>query len=411
MYEQTVRAWIQQGRQVTPAYLDNIWDVAVRVSTLKDDTGQVRSTQLQEESKARSAMQLFDLATGPASFEGAPGGPLLSPPFARPETRLDNVPGLRVDQRVFLDSPTEGPGSDVAHELDEFAKRAAYSIGMDGVHCIAGVRGSGKSTLLNRVKWYALNWVEGERPPIVVRFDLGISFDPRKFTVDLMTETCRSASEYCLGKNVSGGFFSRSVTLLIGQIGRWCEVNWRWALILLVFGSLLFVFDRATSLPDFHRESPAATTLSSTIPSVARNHDPTRFPPPLPSLPGPREARCSFWGLRTCAFAGSPPKLLHRYRMAGIGAFNSSSFQSFRGGFSWRWRGIARLPDRSFNDSRTPRESTSPGRGSLSWINIRWTMIEVNRRLPRMSRSTRLRCSRPIQRSVPPPPRRSPIPP
>jgi hypothetical protein len=173
---------------------------------------------------------LLDLSFGPVVAEPRP------PAWWRRPRPKDAPPGLKLRQEVFVAGQRQFPAS--PRQLDDFCESIAgldrRTSRSDGVICLAGVRGSGKSTILNRIAFYCRERFEGHRSPLCIRFDLGMTFAHERFARDLVDQICREARSYC----DDGPFALPAITTVVtavGEVGRWCETNVKWAFITLLF--------------------------------------------------------------------------------------------------------------------------------------------------------------------------------
>jgi hypothetical protein len=187
-------------------------------------------------------------------------------PVATPEPRRglwwrgpvdgDGPPGLKLRQAVFVAGQRQFASQE--YQLDDFCRSVA---GLDsrtrceGVVCLAGVRGSGKSTILNRIAWYCRQPFKDHRSPLCIQFDLSMAFAHERFARDLVDQICREARKYC----DEGPFAWRkppitTMVTAVGEVGRWCETNVKWAGITLL---LLFGLIGASQLYDPQRTSSA----------------------------------------------------------------------------------------------------------------------------------------------------------
>lgn len=185
--------------------------------------------------------QLLDLSTSPVSFRE-------EQPQERPRGINEKPGGLAVDQQIFLDGPSFG------HEpepMERFAKQIADGDIEQGVYCLAGARGCGKSTVLNRIEWFCKRWSRSRGRSLLVRIDLGCAFDSKKFIVDLMTEICRKAQAMCFRQPLAGNAACNAVRMFVGHVGRWCDTNLVWSLLVMFVAGLFLLTDLIARNGDF----------------------------------------------------------------------------------------------------------------------------------------------------------------
>ncbi|MEM7478968.1 MAG: WD40 repeat domain-containing protein [Planctomycetota bacterium] len=200
------------------------------------DTASGEPTSLGGWSAGSEYVEILDFHTGPPSFSTAIETDELLNSYELDSER--KPPGLRLQQNVFLSRPK---GCDSDSQLDDFAKGIAEDRAWDGVTCISGVRGCGKSTIINRIEWYCKNWIESNGRPLLVRFDIGMAFEPERFARDLADQLCREARNFYRQKPIVA--FLPGVTelnLAFANIARWFQSNIMWASILtLLFLALI----------------------------------------------------------------------------------------------------------------------------------------------------------------------------
>ncbi|MBI3818031.1 MAG: hypothetical protein HY286_05010 [Planctomycetes bacterium] len=246
-----------QGTEISRAALDQWWKQLI----LKLGAGNIGT-------KANAAELFLDLGTGPAGFSQSTQdtNAIIS---RRESANSSDIPGLRVDQRVFL-FPNEFTNEHDA--LDRVSKQFVEDPAVDGVHLLAGVRGSGKSTFLNRVAYWAKTYVPTKRntAPLLVRVDLGSTFEERKFTIDLASQICQDAKLRLLKAPYCNNTWTRWAATSIGHFGRWCSVNIGWAI-----GAILvsIVFSGALAIDEIMGK--AAPASSKEVPSSPLSNLPT----------------------------------------------------------------------------------------------------------------------------------------
>lgn len=193
-----------------------------------------------------SIRMLFDFETGPISF--ARDRPARQPQAPAGRSEEPKLPGLKVQQDVFLTYPK---GCRTDRQLDDFATAITSGTDWDGVTCIAGFRGSGKSTVLNRIEWFCKNQPRDGAQPLLVRFDIGMSFEHERFARDVADQLCRASRLHCK----EGPFKARipgvtAVNLLLGNFARWCHGNIMWAgIVFLIVVSLIGISQLHGSTP------------------------------------------------------------------------------------------------------------------------------------------------------------------
>src|SRR5579862_6496751 len=151
-----IRAWksaIDLFRQlhetISGTELDEIWkDHQDFGERMKKDPAWNQRQQDRE-----AFLALFNLNTGPASF--VPDRRSAQYGVQPSSSERAEVPGLKVQQNVFIDGPFGSEQSANSYKaLDSFALSVSEADGIEGIYCLSGARGSGKSTVLNRIEWF-----------------------------------------------------------------------------------------------------------------------------------------------------------------------------------------------------------------------------------------------------------------
>ena len=201
----------------------------------------------------RLLRELFEFRTGPIvpqALTTQPGGVPSEKtrrtsgpgPNGAPQARFNEnpVPGCEPDQNVFLAASGAAPRS-----LDGFADDVVVGNVQDGIYAVAGPRGSGKSTVLIRIHALCKSYARGEglraRPraerswrPLLVRFDLGVGFDEKRFPLEFMAQTCNAVKAHCTTRPATHDAAPNWVRHALGEVGRWCETNSLWALLMTI---------------------------------------------------------------------------------------------------------------------------------------------------------------------------------
>lgn len=186
--------------------------------------------------------KFFDFSTGPMGHAAVAGERALVKKYDRQENRFP--PGMKPQQNIFLESvqtdrvdPT--PRMQLG-ELDKFSMAIADLRGYDGIYCLSGTRGSGKSSVLNRIAWFCRHWFDQTGAPLLVRFDLGTTFDRKIFVRDLLAEICLATKTMLRRPPFALPFGLGWSTRAIGHLGRLCQANVAWAAVATV-GLLLLL--------------------------------------------------------------------------------------------------------------------------------------------------------------------------
>ena len=213
------------GSKLTPDDLECVWSQLDKLGKRFAGEDWLSKKMRIEEHVAR--LLLLDLNLGPVSFRGPRE---LHGVGRECHSELERKPpGLSIQQNIFL----TGKGKRTEdNTLDHVARQIAEEDGCGGVYLLAGVRGSGKSTALNRIEWFCHHWLQGKPHPLVLRFDLGVQFDRDRFLINLMTELCRRVIEHCKQAPLASPVPLRHIWHFLGHLGRWCEANSRWAILL-----------------------------------------------------------------------------------------------------------------------------------------------------------------------------------
>ncbi len=197
--------------------------------------------------------EIFEFRTGPIvpqALTTQPGGVPSEKtrrtsgmgPSGAPQARFNEnpVPGCEPVQVVLLSASGATP-----RLLDAFADDVVVGNVQDGIYAVAGPRGSGKSTVLNRIhalcKLYARDEGLRGRPraerswrPLLVRFDLGVGFDEKRFPLEFMAQTCTAVKAHCTTRPATHDAAPNWVRHALGEVGRWCETNSLWALLMTI---------------------------------------------------------------------------------------------------------------------------------------------------------------------------------
>lgn len=217
---------------------------------------------------------LFDFHPGPVQFKNTDGGVETVKVHNSPRER-SNPKGLEIEQEVFLTRPSAVSGQN--NHLDQFAKRIAEGIDLemvgkigrsrhdnshDGVYCLAGDRGSGKSTVLNRIEWFCRNYIQEYGRPLLVRMEIGTTFDSKQFTLDMMSRISREGQKYCLEKPIGVKWFNWP-RFGLGQVGRFCEGNLAWAFVSLFLTLVVYLGSVLVEKGFSHREFVIRTSAET----------------------------------------------------------------------------------------------------------------------------------------------------
>lgn len=127
---------------------------------------------------------------------------------------------------IFLEEPrVYSTSTEELHGFDYFASAIVDEEQNDGIYGLAGVRGSGKSTALNLLEQYCYYPIKDKNPSLVVKFDLGVEFDPEQFSKDLVKEVARAAREQvaktAISKDTKTGYQSSPGEEAWGTVSDW----------------------------------------------------------------------------------------------------------------------------------------------------------------------------------------------
>ena len=230
-WKKSVEKYIQEGRPISIKTIDKIWNHLNR-----NPSGEVSKPF------CRDAVRiLFDFSTTAITYDDT--DPLNHAGKCHEDQNARQPRGMALQQKVFLtdlEAPIVAPEPKTKPgELDRFAMAIADLNGYDGVYCLSGVRGSGKSSVLNRIAWYCQHWFDRTQRPLLVRFDLGTTFNREIFVRDLLAEICLTAKRTLRQNPFSSPFGMGWAVRAIGYLGRFCQVNMLWAIVVAI---LLIIF-------------------------------------------------------------------------------------------------------------------------------------------------------------------------
>ena len=237
-WRKAIEKYIQEGWPISLRNIDTIW-----ANLTNGEVGQAPDAK-QEVSRPlawEAVKTLFDFSTDAIEYDSARSPDFVGKKHEEHEYRIPK--GINPQQNIFLEElqveGVEAPPR--SGELDKFAMAIADLDGYDGIYFLSGVRGSGKTSTLNRVAWYCEQWFYRTSKPLLVRFDLGVTFNREVFLRDLLAEICLAAKRTLRRKPFSLSIGLGWPTRVVGHLGRFCQINILWAMIAAILGILLAV--------------------------------------------------------------------------------------------------------------------------------------------------------------------------
>ena len=261
-----VEEYIQAGWPISLSTINEVWK---NLTKGHDDQDSDSNGEKVNRSKARRAAEvLFDFSTNAIVYDNAMGPNFVGKMHTEQENRKPT--GTNLQQDVFLaELPTrdvDPPPNPEPGQLDKFAMAIADLDGYDGIYFLSGVRGSGKTSILNRIAWYCEQWFDRTQKPLLVRFDLGTTFNREVFIRDLLAEICLSVKRSLRLRPFSLPFGLSWSTRAIGHLGRFCQINLPWTTIAAILLVLLIVtYAPNTSSSSSNPNAATSTRLYSII--------------------------------------------------------------------------------------------------------------------------------------------------
>ena len=260
-----VEEYIQAGWPISLSTINEVWK---NLTKGHDDQDSNSNYEKVSRAKARRVVEvLFDFSTNAIVYDNAMGSDFVGKMHTEQENRKPT--GTNLQQDVFLaELPTrdvDPPPNPAPGQLDKFAMAIADLDGYDGIYFLSGVRGSGKTSILNRIVWYCEQWFDRTQKPLLVRFDLGTTFNREVFIRDLLAEICLSTKRTLRLRPFSLPFGLSWSTRAIGHLGRFCKINLPWTTIAAILIVLLIVtYTPSTSTPSTSSSNSNSNAAAST---------------------------------------------------------------------------------------------------------------------------------------------------